>query len=233
MVKNSVLANASKVGLFTIGTSQAASKTAKFDYFKLVKAGSEDKTAPVTTATTDPAQPEGGSFTGPVTVTLKAVDEDKGSGVDKTEYQLDGGDWTAYTEPVKVTGEGQHTLRYRSTDKAGNVEETKTLTLTISAPSSPDVKLTVTASSRCIGTSAYVAVTAVNDSDAPATVTLTTPYGNKTVTDVAPGKQAYQSFNTRAGQIDAGTVTVTGTATIGGKQVTTSYDAAYTAAGCR
>ncbi|MEU8196679.1 family 43 glycosylhydrolase [Microbispora amethystogenes] len=97
----------------------------------------------------------------------------------------------------------------------------------------PEVKLTVTASSRCIGASAYLAVTAVNDGDAPATITLTTPYGNKTVADVAPGKQAYQSFNTRAGQIDAGEATVTGTATIGGRQVTTSYDAAYNAATCR
>ncbi|XVQ87789.1 ThuA domain-containing protein [Microbispora siamensis] len=202
------------------------------DDFTLVRAPKDTK-APVTTATTDPAQPEGGSFTGPVTVTLKAVDEDKGSGVAKTEYQLDGGDWTAYTEPVKVTGEGQHTLRYRSTDKAGNVEEAKALTLTISKPSSPEVKLTVTASSRCIGTSAYLAVTAVNDGDAPATITLNTPFGNKTVTDVAPGKQAYQSFNTRTAQVAAGKATVTGTATIGGKQVTTSYDAAYTAAGCR
>ncbi|MEV4300155.1 glycosyl hydrolase family 95 catalytic domain-containing protein [Microbispora rosea] len=99
-------------------------------------------------------------------------------------------------------------------------------------PPAPEVKLTVTASSRCIGTSAYVAVTAVNDSDVPATITLTTPYGSKTVADVAPGKQAYQSFNTRAAQIGAGTVTVKATATIGGKQVTSSYDVDYSAASC-
>ncbi|WP_328709857.1 glycosyl hydrolase family 95 catalytic domain-containing protein [Microbispora hainanensis] len=99
-------------------------------------------------------------------------------------------------------------------------------------PPEPEVKLTVTASSRCIGSSAYVAVTAVNDSDVPATITLTTPYGSKTVADVAPGKQAYQSFNTRTAQIEAGTVTVKATATIDGKQVTSSYDVAYSAASC-
>ncbi|WP_433441216.1 ThuA domain-containing protein [Nonomuraea sp. CA-141351] len=232
-VENTAVATGAKVGVYTIGTSQSASKTVTFDYFHLTKAGSGgDKTAPVTTATTDPEQPAGGTFTGPVSVTLKATDEDGGSGVDKTEYQLDGGDWTAYTGPVTVTGDGQHGLKYRSADKAGNVEEAKTLTLTISA-SAPQVKLTVSASSRCIGTSAYVAVTAVNGSDVPATVTLTTPFGSKTVADVAPGKQAYQSFNSRAGQIDAGTVTVKGTATIGGGQVTSSYDAAYPALSCR
>ncbi|RGA00378.1 hypothetical protein DI270_035140 [Microbispora triticiradicis] len=197
--------------------------------FSFSPVAAADKTPPVTTATTDPAQPEGGSFTGPVTVTLTAVDEDKGSGVDRTEYKLDGGDWKLYTGPVVVSGDGSHTLAYRSTDKAGNVEDVKTLTVAIS---SPRVPLTVTASSRCVGTSAYVAVTAVNDGDVPADVMLTTPYGSKTVADVAPGKQAYQSFNARAGQIGAGKVTVEGTATIGGKQVTSTYDAGYNAITC-
>ncbi|WP_214104699.1 CBM35 domain-containing protein [Acrocarpospora catenulata] len=96
----------------------------------------------------------------------------------------------------------------------------------------PVVPLTVTASPRCVGTSTYLAVTAVNDASVPATITLTTPYGSKTVADVAPGKQAYQSFNTRSGQLAAGAVTVTGTATIGGQQVTTPYDTTYTATNC-
>ncbi|MEV4322869.1 multicopper oxidase domain-containing protein [Microbispora rosea] len=94
------------------------------------------------------------------------------------------------------------------------------------------VPLTVTASSRCVGTSVYVAVTAVNDGNVPATVTLTTPYGTKTVADVAPGKQAYQSFNARATQIGAGKATVTGTSSINGKEVTTSYEVSYNAISC-
>lgn len=44
--------------------------------------------------------------------------------------------------------------------------------------------------------------------------------------------EAYQSFNARAGQIGADKVAVTGTATIDGKQVTWSYDAAYNAISC-
>ena len=94
------------------------------------------------------------------------------------------------------------------------------------------VPLTVTASSRCVGTSAYVAVTAVNEGDVPATIELNTPFGKKTVADVAPGKQAYQSFNTRTARIDAGTVTVKGTATIDGTQVTSTYETPYTAISC-
>ncbi|WP_405139530.1 hypothetical protein OG589_23410 [Sphaerisporangium sp. NBC_01403] len=96
----------------------------------------------------------------------------------------------------------------------------------------PGLSLAVTAQARCVGTSAYVAVTGVNDGTVPANVTLSTAYGAKTVADVATGKQAYQSFNTRTGQLAAGTATVTGTATIGGKQVTSSLDAPYTAISC-
>ncbi|WP_424534904.1 OmpL47-type beta-barrel domain-containing protein [Sphaerisporangium viridialbum] len=179
-----------------------------------------DATAPVTTATV------GAADNGGVPATLSATDET--SGVASTEYSLDGGAWAPYTGTVTVSGQGQHELRYRSTDKAGNVEEIKVVAVSVA----PQIALTVTAQARCVGTSAYVAVTGVNDASVPVNVTLSTAYGAKTVADVATGKQAYQSFNTRTGQLAAGTATVTGTATIGGKQVTSSYDAAYTAISC-
>jgi PKD repeat protein/type 1 glutamine amidotransferase len=132
-VKNSKVASGAKVGVFAFGVNQTESKTAKFAYFHLSQGGAEDKTAPVTSATTNPAQPGSGWFTGPVTVTLTAADEANGSGVDRTEYQLDGGAWTAYTTPVIVSGDGSHTLAYRSVDKAGNVENAKTRTVKVDA----------------------------------------------------------------------------------------------------
>ena len=128
-VANDALGSGTAVGLYTLGTTQTASKTAKFDYFHL-STPAVDKTAPVTTATLAPAEPNGanGWYTSPVTVTLAATDEAGGSGVDRTEYQLDGGAWTPYTGPVTVSGDGSHTLAYRSADKAGNVETAKTVT---------------------------------------------------------------------------------------------------------
>ncbi|MFC6087217.1 ThuA domain-containing protein [Sphaerisporangium aureirubrum] len=133
-VTNGALAGGAKAGLFAFGGSQTASKTAAFDYFHLTEGGEdEDETAPVTSAVTDPAEPASGWFTAPVTVTLTAADEENGSGTDRTEYQLDGGEWTAYTEPVVVSGDGPHTLAYRSADKAGNVEDAKTLALKVDA----------------------------------------------------------------------------------------------------
>jgi PKD repeat protein/type 1 glutamine amidotransferase len=126
-VQNSAVASNAKAGVFAFGVDQTASVTAKFDYFHL----STDLAAPTTTATTDVGLPGTGWFTGPVTVTLAA--QDAGSGVDRTEYALDGGAWTAYGGPVTVSGDGAHTLQYRSADKAGNVEDAKTLPVKIDA----------------------------------------------------------------------------------------------------
>ncbi len=121
---------AGKIGLFALGANQTAAKPAKFDYFKVTQPSS-DVTAPVTTATPNPALPASGWFTSLVQVALAATDA--GSGVDKTEFQLDGGAWTTYVEPVTVTGDGPHTLNYRSADKTGNVETARSLALKVDA----------------------------------------------------------------------------------------------------
>ncbi|WP_329072397.1 OmpL47-type beta-barrel domain-containing protein [Amycolatopsis sp. NBC_01480] len=74
------------------------------------------------------------------TVTLTAEDNAGGSGVDKIEYKLDDGVWTTYTEPVKVTGIGSHSVWYRASDKAGNVSAEKGGAFLIAAaPPGPDL----------------------------------------------------------------------------------------------
>ncbi|MGA5762068.1 ThuA domain-containing protein [Nonomuraea bangladeshensis] len=147
-------------------------------------------------------------------------------------YSSDGQTWTDLSAPVKNSAVAED-AKVGVYTIGTNQTASKTVTFDFfRLTGAAQVELAVSAASRCIGASAYVAVTAVNTSETAATVTLTTPYGTKTVAGVAPGKQAYQSFNSRAGQIDAGTVTVKGTATIGGREVTSSYDAAYPALDC-
>jgi len=95
------------------------------DAFEITHAPMDDVDAPVTTATTVPAAPNtAGWFDRPVTVSLAAADAGT---VASTEYSLDGSDWAAYTQAVPISGNGSHTLKYRSTDGAGNVEETKSI----------------------------------------------------------------------------------------------------------
>ena len=76
----------------------------------------------VAPTTTDDAPT--GWQSGPITVNFTATDNAGGTGVKSTQYQLDGGAWTTGTS-CQVETEGNHTLKYRSTDFAGNQESTK------------------------------------------------------------------------------------------------------------
>ncbi|MEV6983499.1 ThuA domain-containing protein [Sphaerisporangium sp. NPDC051017] len=100
------------------------------DDFTLVRVPKDTK-APVTKAALDPAERPTGWYTAPVTVTLSATDEE--SGVDSTEYKVDAGQWTAYTRPFTVGGDGTQTVSFRSKDKAGNQEDAKNVTLKLDA----------------------------------------------------------------------------------------------------
>jgi hypothetical protein len=67
-------------------------------------------------------------------VTLTASDSE--SGVRSTEYNLNGAGWTTYSAPFEVSSEStsstvHNTVQYRSTDEAGNVAETESLTIRI------------------------------------------------------------------------------------------------------
>ncbi|RIJ70548.1 DUF1349 domain-containing protein [Nakamurella silvestris] len=79
-----------------------------------------DAAAPVTAADV--------TGTDPVTIALSSADAN--SGVQTTEYQIGSGAWTAYTAAFTVakTAAAQ-SVKFRSTDKAGNVEATRTVTV--------------------------------------------------------------------------------------------------------
>ncbi|MDI6104198.1 plastocyanin/azurin family copper-binding protein [Actinoplanes sp. NEAU-A12] len=77
-----------------------------------------DTTAPTVTAALTGEQDAAGNYLGRATATITATDA--GSGVERTEYQLDSGAWTAYTTPIVVSAPGMHMLHSRATDKAGN-----------------------------------------------------------------------------------------------------------------
>lgn len=79
-----------------------------------------DKTKPATTGQTAPAANAAGWNNTDVTATLRATDDR--SGVAKIEYDLDGTGYVQYAAPVVVSSEGNHTVAFRATDAAGNVE---------------------------------------------------------------------------------------------------------------
>jgi hypothetical protein len=88
-----------------------------------------DNTPPVTTAQIGGTL-KNGWYSSDATVTLNATDNL--SGVDSTEYRIGtDGNWNIYTGPVVITQEGTYTIQYRSTDKAGNVEDINQQTVQI------------------------------------------------------------------------------------------------------
>ncbi|WP_157357423.1 OmpL47-type beta-barrel domain-containing protein [Amycolatopsis nigrescens] len=112
-----------------------ANDSLRFRNIKIKPLTAPDVTAPVSTASTQPSAPDGAQgwfVSGPVTVNLAATDPGEGaSGVAGSEYRIGDGPWTAYTAPFAVTGEGAHAVQYRSKDKAGNVEEVRSLPVNI------------------------------------------------------------------------------------------------------
>ncbi|MBD8077637.1 ThuA domain-containing protein [Cellulosimicrobium arenosum] len=82
-----------------------------------------------------------------------------------------------------------------------------------------DLAFTAQAQVRDLAGRDYLAVRVANEEDTPVDVTVTTPYGERTFEDVAPGANAYQSFSTRQAGVPAGDVTVTVSAERDGDEV--------------
>ncbi|MFK7693150.1 Ig-like domain-containing protein [Paenibacillus sp. HJGM_3] len=133
-------------GAFTVsenGTySVYAQDAAGNETVQLVQVGNIDTIAPVTAAAANPVSANGSSdwYTSEVTVSLSATDDM--SGVAKTEYRVNDGAWTVYNGSVPPFSDGVYKLDYRSVDRAGNTEATKTLNLKVDT-SAPVVQVTV------------------------------------------------------------------------------------------
>ncbi len=93
----------------------------------------------------------------------------------------------------------------------------------------PAWKVEAEARTQRIGGTAYVSVTVRNADTVPLTIELVTAYGSRTVADVAPGRSAYQSFNSRTATVPAGTVTIRITGKQDDDPVTEQIEASYDA----
>ncbi|MEC0275443.1 bifunctional metallophosphatase/5'-nucleotidase [Peribacillus frigoritolerans] len=100
----------------------------------------EDRTKPTTTATLVGTTGNNGWYTSNVTVKLNASDDE--SGVNKTQYRVNKGEWKDYTDPITLSTEGNNTFEYQSEDKFGNVEDTQTMDISIDK-TAPVLKVTI------------------------------------------------------------------------------------------
>ncbi|MFE9095711.1 OmpL47-type beta-barrel domain-containing protein [Streptomyces sp. NPDC007264] len=110
--------------------------------FTVVAPPTDDTTPPETSATVTGERNSDGAYVDMATVTVSA--SDTGSGVNTIEYGVDSGSWQPYTAPVMVHQVGSHTVRYRATDKAGNVSADRSVAFTVVAPPAQDTVPPVT-----------------------------------------------------------------------------------------
>ncbi|MEU8239498.1 family 43 glycosylhydrolase [Actinoplanes missouriensis] len=100
-------------------------------------------------------------------VTVTATDAT--SGVDRVEYAIGAGAWTAYSGPIAAPDAGKHTVGYRAVDKAGNTSPASTIVI----PADLSAPLTGNVGPIGVPTASYTAgwnsVTALNDDADPAT----------------------------------------------------------------
>jgi PKD repeat protein len=217
-----------------------ATTVAAVDWFRVTSSGCStvDETAPVTGHALVPGTPQGenGWYTTAPLVGLAATDEQGGSGVAKTEYRIDGAaTWTSYVVPFEAPA-GSHTIEYRSTDGAGNVETAKSVTVKVdgtaptttrtvdpAAPQGQDgwytsaPKVTLATADNAGGSGAAVREYRIDNGDWTAyTAPFDAPAGTHTIEhrsrDAAGNAEAASSFQVK---VDAAAPTVAAAVTPG------------------
>ncbi|MFD2332784.1 DUF4962 domain-containing protein [Cohnella sp. GCM10020058] len=195
-------ANVSSVDTFLFAGNRYTSQFL-FDYVAMYNDTTPavaDLTAPATTATLSPAQPDGanGAYAGPVTLALSAADTG-GSGIDKTEYSLNNGaTWLPYAGPVTFDRQGTYSVLYRSVDKAVNVESAHTAAFALAA-TTVRTKLTDSAGNPIAGAAvSYYAGgwKTFGTTDATGTANKTLPDGDYTFAITYEGKTVQKPQNT-------------------------------------
>lgn len=137
-----------------------------------------DNIAPTTSISLSGISGNNGWYTGDVTVTLTAADNEGGTGVDITEYSTDGATWNPYTgTSFTISTEGAITISYRSKDKAGNVEDIKTQIVNIDK-TAPLITITVPAGEYLLNQIVLADWSAMDSISGLASATGTKPSGD-------------------------------------------------------
>ena len=108
---------------------------------------------------------------------------------------------------------------------------TVSVTVTVAGEPEPQLDVSATVAARCVAGKVVQTVSVTNGETFPVSVKTTSPYGAKTVS-VAAGKTVSQAFTTRLPSVEAGTVGVDASATVGSEPVAYDQDIAFAATSC-
>ena len=94
----------------------------------------DDDQAPESDIEIDPATPSGQNGWHNAAPLVEITHEDTGgSGVEQVQYRINGGTPQFYTQPFRLTAEGDIKLEYRSIDRAGNAESFESIQVKVDA----------------------------------------------------------------------------------------------------
>lgn len=143
---------------------------------------SKDLISPVTTAEITGEQGQDNFYRSDVSISLNATDpiitgqENQTSGILNTNYSLDDVNIQTYTTPILVSTEGLHTLKFFSTDKAGNNEIEQSISFTIDKES-PVSQISIDTTTKDLKIESEIDAVISKDSS---TYTITDKAGNTT-----------------------------------------------------
>ncbi len=107
-----------------------------------------DQIAPTTEMKVDAISGTNGWLTSDAVVSFSAVDNEGGSGVDMIQYSIDNGEhFAVYENPITLSEEGEHLMKYFAIDKIGNKEVVKNAVVKIDK-TAPDAKFAFNSVSR-------------------------------------------------------------------------------------
>lgn len=130
---------------------------------------------------------------------------------------------TAGVRMVYFRTDGTPILDMTDTEWLAEANRTVTMTVTVEPRTGPEFE--ASSATRCIGGKAYLTVSVRNAGDATASFAVSTPYGAKAFTALAPGASAAAAFNTRLSDLPAGVVEVTATADGADRSASVGYAA--------
>ncbi|MHC2998272.1 family 43 glycosylhydrolase [Microbacterium sp. HJ5] len=96
----------------------------------------------------------------------------------------------------------------------------------------PTLEVSATAATRCVLGKAVLTVQVRNEESVPVALSISTPFGAKSVAALAPERATSSAFTTRQASIAAGHADVEATATLDGREVEVALEAPYAAASC-
>ncbi|GAA1769633.1 PQQ-dependent sugar dehydrogenase [Agromyces humatus] len=157
----------------------------------------------------------------------------------RLDYCADTGEIAVYVDNSEIplmtatdTAFSGGRVGFGSFDNFGRARDVS-ITATPLVPPTPPLDVSATAQVRCVFGQPFLTVWIANREAVPVAATLTSEYGTRKVTSIAPGRSAFRVFVPRASGIADGSVGVEATATIDGLPRSIAFDAAYTGRDCR